>query len=242
MALSGNASVQAQDEYKVALQCGITFAKDYYLKYARSPEDLAAMYGAQCNLCHHVVGEAPARTTGVQEVTAYLREHVVPEAGERKIALDALDCTPSAHGSVLLVAKGCILTKGSTQEFHQSFLLGKFPNSDHYYIVNDTMQKGPVVKEQGAQSPDHGEEIEVAAEGPAAAKNSPRSPPRAAPPKQAAEPAAPWRPRRRRPRRRPPRRRPRRRWNVLSSRRRSRRRSSPPLRSPSRSSPRPRPS
>eukprot|EP00662_Eupelagonemidae_sp_cell21_P028951 gene28951-30153_t len=72
------------------LECGVSFVKDYYTKFAQSPEDMSTMYSEQSVFCHHVTEEAPSPLVGLNQ-----------DSVERKFSLTSLECHPSLYGAVL---------------------------------------------------------------------------------------------------------------------------------------------
>eukprot|EP01065_Artemidia_motanka_P034055 TRINITY_DN4120_c0_g2_i1.p1 TRINITY_DN4120_c0_g2~~TRINITY_DN4120_c0_g2_i1.p1 ORF type:complete len:489 (+),score=170.36 TRINITY_DN4120_c0_g2_i1:83-1468(+) len=185
-------------DHKLALDCGVTFVKDYYSKFASQPGEIAVMYSTMSIMSHHMHDKSPTPIIGAAAITEHLRK-VHAEGVERKFSLQTLECHPSVYGSVIVIAKGTILMRKSAQDFSHVFLLAKDPQTQGYYIHNDCMELGQVVLEASAEEK---AAAPVPAASPAPEKKTPaspvaqkpaspvrtRTPPPASPPRAAPEP------------------------------------------------------
>eukprot|EP01062_Namystynia_karyoxenos_P061582 TRINITY_DN5392_c0_g2_i1.p1 TRINITY_DN5392_c0_g2~~TRINITY_DN5392_c0_g2_i1.p1 ORF type:complete len:282 (+),score=71.76 TRINITY_DN5392_c0_g2_i1:190-1035(+) len=126
------------EDFYQARECAVAFVKEYYLKYAKHPVQLASMYGGCSVLSHNLAGEQCQPASGPDQIAAFLESRAPPVPQDRKVVLEALEAMPSVAGSVFVATKGAIISPIERQEFSQAFLLAR--HGGQWYVRNDAMQ------------------------------------------------------------------------------------------------------
>lgn len=126
---------------QTADQIGHSFLVKYYTSLAESPKDMIDMYNKNAYMA---IPEADF--TGGHEIASYLSS-IAPG---RKYRIHKVGAYESADNSVVVVAKGTMLTRDQTMVFSQTFVLVKL-SENQYCIRNDILvdfqtQTPPVVE------------------------------------------------------------------------------------------------
>eukprot|EP01064_Diplonema_japonicum_P030281 TRINITY_DN510_c0_g1_i1.p1 TRINITY_DN510_c0_g1~~TRINITY_DN510_c0_g1_i1.p1 ORF type:complete len:391 (+),score=140.72 TRINITY_DN510_c0_g1_i1:46-1218(+) len=130
-----------------ATDLGLTFIQKYYHSMSLTPSNLASMYSTTSEM----VTETGDSVKGVEDIKHVLNNKSLQE---RKFRITGLASYPSIHDSVLVLVRGTMLTKEESQNFVQTFVLGRSKSdSTTYFIRNDILEFRGVEEQCEAAAP-----------------------------------------------------------------------------------------